>query len=351
MSVRARGEDRMEHGRAKVPAALQHASGLGDDAVEVVDVHQRHVGDRERERRVRERKRCRVGDDRLVPLARQLDHARRRVDADHVVAPLGQHRADSALAAADVQCSSARRREAARGRTGSSAARERGRGPGCARTPPSRPPARPTRRAASQRASLERRLGPRLDAVRGRPRRGRSAPRAARCPRSAGRPRRRRRSPPGSRRPRARGSAAGAAPRRRSAGRRCPARKPSPSRIPSSWSPNESVTPASNQQIIPALEPARTIPNSHASRSSSSKPCTRQTASMFAVLPPPTKIASNDEHELAESVWRVRVENEVVGLTTAAHELVEREHEIRVLHARRRHVERARARASPSTCS
>ncbi len=69
-------------------------------------------------------------------------------------------------------------------------------------------------------------------------------------------------------------------------------RKPSPSRIPASCGPNESVTPASNQQIIPALEPARTMPCSQASRRRASKPCTRQIASMFAVFPPPTTIAS-----------------------------------------------------------
>ena len=67
--------------------------------------------------------------------------------------------------------------------------------------------------------------------------------------------RRRPRSPPGSRRGRAACRPAAAAPRRRSAGRRCPGRKPSPSRIPASSGPNESVTPASNQQIIPALQP------------------------------------------------------------------------------------------------
>ena len=81
---------------------------------------------------------------------------------------------------------------------------------------------------------------------------------------------------------------AAARPRRRSAGRRCPGRKPSPSRIPSSCGPNESVTPASNQQIIPALQPASTMPASHASRRIASKPCTRQIASAFAVFPPET---------------------------------------------------------------
>ncbi len=54
----------------------------------------------------------------------------------------------------------------------------------------------------------------------------------------------------------------------------------------------ESVTPVSNQQIEPALDPASTTPRSHASRRITSRPCRRQTASMFAVLPPPTKIAS-----------------------------------------------------------
>src|SRR5256884_79566 len=40
--------------------------------------------------------------------------------------------------------------------------------------------------------------------------------------------------------------------------------------MPTSWGPYESVTPASNQQIIPALQPVRTTPASQASRSISS---------------------------------------------------------------------------------
>src|SRR5215210_6048754 len=62
--------------------------------------------------------------------------------------------------------------------------------------------------------------------------------------------------------------------------------------MPSSCGPNESVIPASNQQIIPALDPHRTTPRSHASRRTASNPWTRQIASMFAVLPPPTQITS-----------------------------------------------------------
>ena len=50
--------------------------------------------------------------------------------------------------------------------------------------------------------------------------------------------------------------------------------------MPSSWGPYESVTPASNQQIIPALQPVRTTPASQASRRISSNPCTRQIASI-----------------------------------------------------------------------
>jgi hypothetical protein len=50
----------------------------------------------------------------------------------------------------------------------------------------------------------------------------------------------------------------------------------------------ESVTPCSNQQIAPALIPASTMPDAHASRSSSSNPHSRQTASMLLVFPPPT---------------------------------------------------------------
>ena len=68
-----------------------------------------------------------------------------------------------------------------------------------------------------------------------------------------------------------------------------PARKPSPSRSPSSCGPNESVTKASNQQTIPALTPKSSTPASQASRRIASKPWTRQIASMFAALPPPTE--------------------------------------------------------------
>src|SRR4051812_28375159 len=42
----------------------------------------------------------------------------------------------------------------------------------------------------------------------------------------------------------------------------------------------------------PALEPLSTTPCSHAERSAASMPCTRQIASMFAVLPPPTNTTS-----------------------------------------------------------
>ncbi len=52
--------------------------------------------------------------------------------------------------------------------------------------------------------------------------------------------------------------------------------------------------PPSNQQIAPALTPARTMPASQALRSIRSSPCTRQTATMFATLPPPTNTASWD---------------------------------------------------------
>ena len=62
--------------------------------------------------------------------------------------------------------------------------------------------------------------------------------------------------------------------------------------MPASSGPNESVTPASNQQIIPALDPASTTPCSYASRRIASNPWTRQIASAFAVFPPPTTIRS-----------------------------------------------------------
>ena len=66
--------------------------------------------------------------------------------------------------------------------------------------------------------------------------------------------------------------------------------------------PNESVVPASNQQMAPALTPASTTPACQADRRIVSSPCTRQTASMFATLPPPTKIRSWDSRKSAGSV-------------------------------------------------
>ena len=49
---------------------------------------------------------------------------------------------------------------------------------------------------------------------------------------------------------------------------------------------------ASNQQFAPALIPARTTPAADASRSATSTPWARQTASMLTVLPPPTYTTS-----------------------------------------------------------
>ena len=50
--------------------------------------------------------------------------------------------------------------------------------------------------------------------------------------------------------------------------------------------PKESVVPDSNQQSAPADSPAITTPASQAVRRARSTPWTRQSASMFAVLPP-----------------------------------------------------------------
>ena len=52
--------------------------------------------------------------------------------------------------------------------------------------------------------------------------------------------------------------------------------------------PRELDSPASNQQIAPALTPAMTAPRPHASRRAPPTPCSSQTAGMFAVLPPVT---------------------------------------------------------------
>ena len=90
--------------------------------------------------------------------------------------------------------------------------------------------------------------------VRGRrPRRTRSSPRTP-APRRR-RPPTRAGSPP---RPPAAGRAGGAGPRRRSAGTRCRAGSPRPSRSPANRErSNESVVEASNQQFIPALDAAQ----------------------------------------------------------------------------------------------
>ena len=52
--------------------------------------------------------------------------------------------------------------------------------------------------------------------------------------------------------------------------------------------PNESVEEPSNQQFILALTPARITLRAAASTRTSGTPCRRQTASRFAVEPPPT---------------------------------------------------------------
>ena len=97
---------------------------------------------------------------------------------------------------------------------------------------------------------------------------------------------------PGSRSSTSRGTPAGAAPRRRSAGTRCRrgsrARRACPraaARTSRSRRPRTSRSSRRSSR-------SGTTPGSHASRRIRSKPCTRQIASMFAVLPPPTKITS-----------------------------------------------------------
>ena len=67
---------------------------------------------------------------------------------------------------------------------------------------------------------------------------------------------------------------------------RLPPTKPSP--LAGAANPPLMVIPPSNQHIAPALSPARTIPRSHAARMISSTECSRQTASMLRIEPPPT---------------------------------------------------------------
>ena len=120
--------------------------------------------------------------------------------------------------------------------------------------------------------------------------------------------RRRPRSPPGSRRRRARGSAGGAAPRRRSAGRRCRrGSRASRHRPRAAGRTSRSRRPRTSRSSRRS-RPQRTTPLSHASRSSASMPCTRQIASMFAVLPPLTQIASCERTSSRRSVGRPREE-------------------------------------------
>ena len=74
--------------------------------------------------------------------------------------------------------------------------------------------------------------------------------------------------------------------------RACAPRREAETSIGASWGPNESVTPCSNQQIIPALQPVNSTPCCQASRKISSKPCVLQIARALAVFPPVTTITS-----------------------------------------------------------
>jgi len=56
--------------------------------------------------------------------------------------------------------------------------------------------------------------------------------------------------------------------------------------------PYESVVPPTCQQREPAETPMSTTPACHTRRRITSSPCTRQSASRFAVLPPLTQITS-----------------------------------------------------------
>ena len=83
------------------------------------------------------------------------------------------------------------------------------------------------------------------------------------------------------------GRPAGGSPRRRNAGRDS-RHEPEAAGQGCKARPDESVVPVSNQHSDPADKPVITTPDSHAVRSARSTPWTRQTASMFSVLPPPT---------------------------------------------------------------
>ncbi len=86
------------------PTRPEHARGLTDRASEVVNVHQRVVGDHQIERAIGERER--VGEHVLavrIGVARRLEERRRDVDGRHAMAPRAQFAADATLAAADLE--------------------------------------------------------------------------------------------------------------------------------------------------------------------------------------------------------------------------------------------------------
>ena len=91
---------------AEAPTRPEHARGLTDPdrASEVVNVHQRVVGDHQIERAIGELER--VGEHVLavrIGVARRLEERRRHVDGRHAMAPRAQFAADATLAAADLE--------------------------------------------------------------------------------------------------------------------------------------------------------------------------------------------------------------------------------------------------------
>ena len=77
--------------------------------------------------------------------------------------------------------------------------------------------------------------------------------------------------------------------------------------MPASAGRNESVTLASNQQIIPALQPQSSTPFSQAPRRIVSNPWTRHTASAFAVFPPESTSSSNAVPREKPPIARMRL--------------------------------------------
>ncbi len=106
--------DGMHDGQSESSARLEDAGGLADRGGHVVDVHQRHEGDREIGMSVGERQLGGIRNDVLtarVEVASSRDHRLGRVEPDGAVTQLLQIARHPPFAAADVDREAAGRRD------------------------------------------------------------------------------------------------------------------------------------------------------------------------------------------------------------------------------------------------